>query len=235
MKIIKNGYLECDNGFISSGLNFGVKIRIPVFCYLVKHPKGTVLIDTGFSKHFEKTWGKRLKWFEPILERDVVEALKNEKITHIINTHLHIDHAENNFCFPGAEIIVQKEEYEDAKNPPVYDVLGYEDSLNEELKYRIIEGKLDLFGDGSIIIIPTPGHTKGHQSVFVKEADKTYYIAGDACYSSFNLQKNILPGIYWNAEEVIKQYDFIRSLSDTIILYGHDESNRDHFPPSERL
>jgi len=217
MQIIKNGYLECDKGWITLGIDFGKKVKIPVFCYFVKHPKGNVLIDSGFSKDFAKTWGVRQKWFQPILEKDIVEALKNEKINYIINTHMHIDHAENNAAF-DATIIIQKEEYEDAKNPPPYDTLGY--FPFQEGKYKIIEGELDLFGDGAIKIIPTPGHTKGHQSVLVTENGKKFFIAGDACYGSENLKHNILPGIYWNAEKVIESYELIRKI-DAILLFGH--------------
>ena len=55
LEIIKNGYLECDKGFVTLGRDMGKMIKIPVFVFLVKHDKGNILIDTGFSKNFKET------------------------------------------------------------------------------------------------------------------------------------------------------------------------------------
>ena len=222
-EIIKNGYLECDKGFITFGRDMGKKIRIPVFCFLVKHANGNVLIDTGFSSNFAETWGKRLKFFKPILEKDITKYLKNIPIHYIINTHLHIDHSENNSFFKDAEIIVQNQEFESACNPKLYQQLAYPDKIDKNLNYRIINRDLDVFGDGSIKIVKTIGHTQGHQSVFLNSNEKHIFIAGDACYTSENLKYNCLPGIIWNPDKVIECYDMIRNLKNTQIIFGHEE------------
>lgn len=222
-EVIKNGYLECDKGFVTLGRDMGKIVKIPVYCFLVKHPKGNVLIDTGFTSNFEKTWGKRLKFFRPILERDVIEYLKDISIDYIINTHLHIDHSENNSFFNDAEIIVQKEEFESACNPKPYQRLAYPDEFDKNLKYRLIDSDLDLFDDSTIKIIKTAGHTEGHQSVFLNINGKKVFIAGDACYSYENLKYNCLPGILWNPDKIMKCYDIIRNLKNTQIIFGHEE------------
>jgi glyoxylase-like metal-dependent hydrolase (beta-lactamase superfamily II) len=219
LEIIKNGVMECDKGFVTLGRNMGTPIKIPVYCFLVKHEKGNVLIDTGFSKQFETTWGKRLTAFKPILETDIPEYLKDIKIDYIINTHLHLDHADNNEKFPDATIICQKDEYELAKNPPQYQKFAYADKFPEG-NYQLIEGNYDLFGDCKIHIIKTPGHTKGHQSVLLDLGDKKIFIAGDACYTKENLKYSCLPGFFWNADEVMKQYEYIKNL-DAEIIFGH--------------
>lgn len=223
--IIKNGYLECDKGFVTLGRGMGKIIRVPVYCFLVRHLKGNVLIDTGFSADFKKTWGRRLKYYKPILEMDIVKHLKekNIKIDFIINTHLHIDHCENNPYFENAEIIVQKKEFEAACNPKPYQILAYPDKIGKNLNYRIINGDLDLFGDGTVKIIPTPGHTEGHQSVLLNIDGKKIFIAGDACYTSENLKYNCLPGILWNPDKIMECYEMIRNLKNTKIIFGHGE------------
>lgn len=221
-EIIKNGYLECDKGFVTFGRDMGKKVKIPVYCFLVKHSKGNVLIDTGFSSKFQETWGKRLKFFKPILEKDIVKHLKDTNIHHIINTHLHIDHSENNPSFKNAEIIVQKEEYESACNPKLYQRLAYPDKIDKALNYRFIEGDLDLFGDGVVKIIKTAGHTEGHQSVFLNVNGKKIFIVGDACYTSENLKYNCLPGILWNPDKIMECYEMIRNLKNTNIIFGHE-------------
>ena len=223
LEIIKNGYLECDKGFITLGRDMGKKVKIPVFCFLVKHIKGNVLIDTGFSSKFKETWGKRLKFFKPILEKDVVKYLKDTQIHYIINTHLHIDHSENNPAFENAEIIIQKEEYKAACSPKPYQQLAYADKIDKNLNYRFIENNLDLFGDGSIKIIKTAGHTEGHQSVLLNLNEKYIFIAGDSCYTSENLKYNCLPGILWNPDKIMECYEMIRKLQNTEIIFGHEE------------
>jgi len=221
-EIIKNGYLECDKGFVTLGRDMGKIIKIPVYCFLVKHDGGNVLIDTGFSSEFEDTWGKRLRFYKPILKKNIVEYLKKTSINHIINTHLHIDHSENNPFFRDAEIIVQKPELEFAKNPKPYQKIAYPDKI-EDLNYRIIDGNLDLFNDKTIQIVRTPGHTPGHQSVLININKKTIFIAGDACYSHENLKYYCLPGILWNPDKIMECYDMIRNLKGAKIIYGHEE------------
>ena len=225
--IIKNGYLQCDKGFVTLGRDMGKIIKIPVYCFLAEHPKGNVLIDTGFSSDFEKTWGKRLRFYKPILETDIIQYLdgKNIKINFIINTHLHIDHCENNEFFSGAEIIVQKKEFESACSPKPYQMLAYPDKININLKYRLIDGNLDLFGDGAVKIIKTEGHTEGHQSVLLNINGENIFIAGDACYSSENLKYNCLPGILWSPDKIMDCYEMIRNLKNTKIIFGHEESD----------
>ena len=222
--IIRNGFMECDKGFVTLGRDMGKKIKIPVMCFLVKHKKGNVLIDTGMPPDLEKTWGKRLRYFNPEIKNDVANYLKNTKINYIINTHLHLDHCGNNGNFKNAEIIVQKEEYSSAKNPAPYQKYAYCDDFNEKLNYRIIRGNLDLFGDGTIKIIKTSGHTKGHQSVLLNVDGRKIFIAGDACYTSENLKYNLLPAILWNPDKIIKCYKMMRELENTQIIFGHEEN-----------
>jgi N-acyl homoserine lactone hydrolase len=226
LKMIKNGWLKCDKGFVTFGKDMGKSVEIPVYCYLIKHPKGNVLIDSGFSSDFNNTWGKRLSFFRPILEKGIVDELKGIKIDFIINTHLHIDHCENNSCFKDAVIIIQKKELESAKNPKPYQKYAYCDKLDESLNYKVIDGNFDLFDDGKIKIIKTAGHTQGHQSVLLDMGTENVFIAGDACYCAENLKYNLLPGILWNPDKVLENYEMIRNLKDTKILFGHDESNQ---------
>jgi len=225
LKIIKNGYLQCDKGFITLGKDMGTKIKIPVFCFLVKHPKGNILIDSGICKNYKKEWGKRLGYFKPSVEKDIVKYLKGTPISYVINTHLHIDHCGNNHEFKNAVFIVQKDEYNAALSPAPYQKLSYPDKIDKELNYRLIEGNLDLFDDGSIKIIKTAGHTQGHQSIILRINNKSLMITGDACYTRENLSHNILHGILWNPDKIMEAYKLIRGEEEkgAAIIFGHEE------------
>ena len=227
-KAIKNGYLECDKGFVTFGRGMGKIVRIPVYCFLVRHEKGNVLIDTGFCADYKNTWGKRLKFFRPILENDIAQ-LKENNIDYIINTHLHIDHCENNAMFKSAQIIVQQKEIETARNPPLYQKLAYQDKLDETPNYFLINGGMDLFDDGKINIVETFGHTPGHQSVLLDFDGKSIFIAGDACYNSENLEHNCLSGIVWNPDKIMECYGMMRNLKNTQIIFGHEEPKFEMF------
>ena len=74
-----------------------------------------------------------------------------------------------------------------------------------------------------IVIEKTEGHTEGHQSVTITINQKKIFFAGDACYSAENLIENLLPSIIWNKKKTLEQYEKIRSLKDTIVVYGHDQ------------
>ena len=225
LEVIKNGYLECDKGFVTLGRGMGKLIRIPVYCFLVKHSKGNVLIDSGFSSDFNTTWGKRLKFYKPILNNDIILCLeeKNIKIDFVINTHLHIDHCENNSYFKNAEIIVQEKEFESACAPKPYQLLAYPDKVNKDLNYIFIDSDLDLFSDETVKIVRTPGHTRGHQSVLLDIDGEHIFIAGDACYTSENLKYNCLPGILWCPDKIMECYEMFRNLKNTKIIFGHEE------------
>jgi N-acyl homoserine lactone hydrolase len=222
---IKNGYLECDKGMVTLGRDMGKKIRLPVFCFLVKHKKGNVLVDTGFSMDFKDSWGKRLGFYNPSIETDIVRHLKDRKIKidFVINTHLHVDHCGNNSAFRDSAIIVQKRELESAMRPKIYQKFAYPDSIDKELDYKLIDGDFDLFRDGMIKIVPTYGHTRGHQSVLLDVNSRKIFIAGDACYTSENLKYNCLPGILWNPDKIISCYSMMRKMENTKIIFGHEE------------
>ena len=118
---------------------------------------------------------------------------------------------------------MQKREFEAACNPKPYQLLAYPGKIEKNLNYRIIDGDLDLFNDGAIKIVQTFGHTEGHQSVLLEANKAQIFIAGDACYTSENLKYNCLPGILWNPDKIMEQYEMIRSLQNTLVIFGHEE------------
>ena len=147
---------------------------IVVCAYVIRHPKGYVLFDTGIGRHEEAEW-----IFRPV-RRDVRDALAEvgvvpEDIRAIANCHFHIDHAGGNPSFPNRPIFAQRAEFEavaeqDYTNPEVVEFDG--------ATFELHEG--DAVIDDGITVIPTPGHTPGHQSLVVETTEGRIVLAGQA-------------------------------------------------------
>jgi N-acyl homoserine lactone hydrolase len=144
--------------------------RWPNSIHVIEHPEGRVLVDTGMidsTPELDAEWGIR---FDPEkIPRDVA---------CVINTHLHFDHCGGNRLFAGTPIHVQRREREVARED------GY--TIREWVEF---DGATYVEHDGEaqildgVRVLPTPGHTPGHQSVLVDTDDGVVVLAGDVGYT----------------------------------------------------
>lgn len=83
-----------------------------------------------------------------------------------------------------------------------------------------------MFGDGTVLLVPTPGHTAGHQSLVVQVArDSRFVLTADACYSREHMARELLPSVVWNGEQMLDSMRRLRTMGEqagTQVLYGHD-------------
>jgi glyoxylase-like metal-dependent hydrolase (beta-lactamase superfamily II) len=90
----------------------------------------------------------------------------------------------------------------------------------------MVDGEHDVFGDGTVILIPTYGHTPGHQSLLVRAGKGTTIVcASDACYTRENMDRDVLPKILWNPSVMHDSLATLRKLRDSAgatMFYGHD-------------
>jgi len=238
----ETGVLRCDKSLITMGRGLGTKFEVPVPFFLIQHPKGNLLYDTGNAKELavdaRKHWGAVVDAYEPIMSRDqyCVENLlkigvKAEDINYIVMSHLHLDHAGGVKDFPNAQIFVQRSEMEWAYTCDFYQKGAYiKADFDYPLNYHFIEGwrenPYDLFGDGSVTIWFTPGHTPGHQTMLVDlPKSGKFLLTGDACYTTEILNEDVLPGLVWNCQETVKSIKKIRHIREALgatIVTGHD-------------
>ena len=140
----------------------------PVFAHTIDHPDGLVLVDTGMTGTHplvEEEWHPR--GYPERIPRDVV---------CVINTHLHFDHCGGNPLFPGVPIHVQARELHDARTEDDYTVREWVDF--DGAAYVEHDGEVEILP--GVRLLPTPGHTAGHQSVVV---DGVGVLGGDVAYS----------------------------------------------------
>ena len=170
------GELEGEFGRVMEGAEGHVTMPIPVF--LIEHPKGRVLFDSGLhpdcqhdpvgrlGERMTSIYKIRFAPGEEISAR--LEAIDRDpsRIQFIVNSHFHFDHVGGNALIPNASMIVQRREWEARLNPDVAIPHGY-DPRDYDVGHglRLIDGEHDVFGDGSVVCMPTYGHTPGHQSL----------------------------------------------------------------------
>jgi glyoxylase-like metal-dependent hydrolase (beta-lactamase superfamily II) len=233
------GQVTLDKSSLTAGRGMGTRVKVPVCVYLIKHPKGNILCDTGMHKRIATDpvaqWGEaKVKLLTPDVkpDEDVVSQLDRlglspDDIRFVINTHLHLDHSGCNQHFPKSTFLVQKDELRTAFWPEIFQRGSYYRSdFDHPLKYEDLNGDYDVYGDGTVQIFRTPGHTQGHQSILVNlPQDGMFVITGDCCYLAENVDEVVPPGISWNAEEAVKSIRKVRHLRDmknAFLLTGHD-------------
>jgi N-acyl homoserine lactone hydrolase len=150
--------------------------KIVVVAYVVRHPDGLVLFDTGIAEGHEEAERR----YHPIIRRPLREALTSigvalEDVRAIANCHFHLDHCGGNPLFPGTPIFAQQAEYDasDSLDYTLPEIVRFDGA-----KLELHDGDADI--RGGVRIIPTPGHTPGHQSLLVETRDGRVLIAGQA-------------------------------------------------------
>jgi len=222
-------------GFAKAALQIGGQGNIdwaPVGFYVIKHPKGNVIFDTGNN---DKTitdpdgwWGPLAKGFGlKMTQNDAIPVqlgkigLKTSDIKYVVLGHMHLDHAGNMSQFPNATFVIQNDELKAAWWPDVgYSVYYIPGDFADSKKYNIIrlDGDLDLFGDKSIEVRRAPGHTPGSQFAVVRlPKTGTVVLTSDTCYLKENLDKNLIPPIpgTWSPMAMYESYQKLRLVRDT--------------------
>lgn len=210
--------------FDPSDAKVGTKVYNPYFMYVVTHPDGTVLFDNGAHPQLASSPSSRLgaaaEEFDMRLSpEDHVErrlatiGMTPGDIDVVVQSHLHFDHAGGLGWLTHAPILVQREELEFARDPPVYQALIYvQADFDMDLKWSELDGDHDVFGDGRLTVIPTPGHTRGHQSLLVRLERETVFLLADAAYLLAKMRSRSLPGILWSPDATIATWDRIEEI-----------------------
>lgn len=232
-------------GFPKAALQIGGTGNIdwaPVSFYVIKHPKGNVMFDTGNN---DKTitdpdgwWGPLAKGFGLKMTKDdaipvqlAKIGLKPDDIKYVVVGHLHLDHGGNVGQFKNSTLVAQDDEFKAAWWPDVgfsvYYIPGdFADTKN--VKTIRLSGDFDLFNDGTVRIIRAPGHTPGSQFMAVKlPKTGTAILTSDVVYLQESLDKNLIPPIpgTQNPGDAYKSYEKIRHIRDVEgakLFIGHD-------------
>jgi glyoxylase-like metal-dependent hydrolase (beta-lactamase superfamily II) len=215
------------------GLNEGKTMDFVDSCYLVKHAKGWFLWDTGIAdavaampNGLAPADPKAVTWRRPKTLAAQLEqlGLKPGDVKMMAVSHTHPDHTGNVELFPQATLYVQKAEYDwpGANNEPRF---------KPSHPVELLAGDKDVFGDGSVTILSTPGHTPGHQSLLVK-LPKTgaVVLSGDAVHFKDNWDNRRVPSMNANKDQSTAS---MQKIADTLgkekaqLWINHDKVQRD--------
>ncbi len=214
-------------------------VEAPMPVFLITHPAGNVLFDTGpnpvMFEDAAAVLGGLAKAFHPVGDREsgVVAQLKKtgldpDDVQYVVNSHLHFDHAGGNRFFPRATFIVSKKEVECARRPELQGKGYLKDDWDLNLNYRELEGVLDLFDDDRLIVLPLPGHTPGHQGLLVRlDNDGPFILSGDSVPFRENFEKRMAARTNLDDLQALTTIDLLKETvqkEKASLIYGHDEN-----------
>jgi glyoxylase-like metal-dependent hydrolase (beta-lactamase superfamily II) len=216
----------------------GTKVYNPYFMYVITHPRGNVLFDTGAHPQLgtdpearlgaaAAAFDARLAPDDHIEKRLATIGLKPGDIATVVVSHLHFDHAGGLEWLTHAPVLVQREELTFAQDPPVYQRLIYvPGDFEHELAWHQLEGDHDIFGDGRLVVFPTPGHSRGHQSRMVRlDSGQTVILLADATYLLAKMRERALPAVLWSPDAMVASWERIEALErehHAMLIATHD-------------
>lgn len=222
-----------DIGRWSPGVNEGQSMDFVDTCYLIKHKQGWFLWDTGIPDAVAAMLNglapadpKAVTWKRPKTLASQLEQIgvKPADVKAIGVSHTHPDHIGNVEMFPQATLYVQKAEYD-------WPAANNEPRFKPSHPVELFSGDKDVFGDGSLTILSTPGHTPGHQSLLVK-LPKTgaVVLSGDAVHFRSNWENRRVPVNNVSKDQSLAS---MQKIADTLtnekaqLWINHDKAQRD--------
>lgn len=206
-------------------------------CYLVEHPKGRLLFDGGLPRNVADSDGPvaieggSLAYDRWIVDQLADMGLAPADIDYVVFSHLHFDHAGAANAFVTSEVLMQRKEWDAAFG----DGGGFIDTSLfdglQDAEVTFIDGDHDVFGDGSVQLLFTPGHTPGHQLLSVRLNNTgQVLISGDLYHTRANRDLRRVPTFNNNAQQTHESMDRVEALlADTgaTLWIEHDQALAD--------
>ena len=225
-----------------------VLVDVPVPWFVIEHQNGTVVVDGGNARQVATDpmghWGPIAEACVPDMqEKDFcVDAMRAtgidpSSVSHVVLSHLHHDHTGAIGAFPDAVHVVRRAEYEYAFAPDWYMAPTYirKDFDTPGLRWELLdgEGDIDLFGDGAVRLLSSPGHSAGHQSVMVSTAGSgKFLLAVDAVPALDHWNEKVVLGLTTSASKAVRSIARLRSMAErerATLVPGHDSQEWPRF------
>jgi glyoxylase-like metal-dependent hydrolase (beta-lactamase superfamily II) len=236
MHILRGGHLRMRRSVYFADAPREQTIDLPVSCYLLRHPRGNVLFDTGChpltGTDPVARWGGATKVMTPLHgpQDHVVAALADlglvpDDIDLVVNSHLHTDHCGCNAYFRRATVVCQAQELEAARSDEGPRLGMAAQDWDHPVQFRTFEDSLDLFDDGRIVLMHLPGHTPGMCCALLGLTHSgPHLLASDAVALRAHLEQGSHPRQTWSLDQADRSMDRIRALQaqGVEVIFGHD-------------
>ncbi len=262
--IIKTSKVAVAERMLLPGGRFNHKIDNNFAAFLIKHNDDYLLFDTGLGKHIEDQYAQDMPyWMRPFFQfdkpvvsaRQQLDAAGFAPIERIVISHGHWDHASGLADFPDARILVSREEMPSIAKPQgggagawASQVAGasarWSPITFRDVAYKGYAQSFDLFQDGSIVLVPMPGHTEGSIGMFViTDSAKCYFFIGDVAWKLAAVQQGAPK--FWAASMIVdrarmqtlasveKVREVMQRFPDLVVVPAHDAAVHDslgYFP-----
>jgi len=229
----------------SPGVNVGKPGEFSSNCYLIRHAKGLMVCDSGINdsvagmpEGFQRGKASPRYWLKKTFAAQLAEVgVTPAQVTHVAFSHTHGDHVGNANLFTAATLYIQQAEYDAAFGPDAVKKFNFEPANYDKLRgNRTIKlnGDYDVFGDGSVVILSTPGHTPGHQSLLVR-LPKTgaVVLSGDAVHMQDNWVNRRVPSFNFSKEQSVASMEKLAGViqeSNAQLWINHDKPQSDRIP-----
>lgn len=230
------------NLFSDTDAYVGQSKRLTVGCYLIRHGDKVMLWDAGLPAAAK---GKAIDPKLPMdatLSRTLVEQLadlgiKPEQVSVLGISHYHFDHTGQAPSFPAATLMIGAGDWAavTAKPPaPGINAAPLQAWIGGGGKVEPVTGDKDVFGDGSVRIIDTPGHTPGHHSLLVRLKGRSILLTGDLAHFTENYASNGVPSFNTNRADTLASLDRFKKLAANLkatVIIQHEPADIAKLPP----
>ena len=222
--------LDCGNGFndqrrFSDTFAYSnPKVPFTFSCYLIKHGDDYMVWDTGYlpgsnPNASKVTLGEQLTQLK----------IKPDQVKYVGISHFHADHTGQLDTVPNATLLIGQKEWDALTAPKPMagaNVAGFKHWISGGGKVEPQATDKDVFGDGTVMILRTPGHTPGHQSLLVRLKEKgPVILVGDAVHFHENYESNGVPGFNYDRAETIASIERIKQIEKNLkatVIIQHD-------------
>jgi glyoxylase-like metal-dependent hydrolase (beta-lactamase superfamily II) len=201
-------------------------------CYVIKHGDDYMVWDTGYAPGTNANAPK-----VSLAEQLATIKVKPEQVKFVGISHFHADHTGQLGTVPGATLLIGEREWAAITAPKPMagaNVAGFTHWISGGGKVEPQPADKDVFGDGTVVILRTPGHTPGHQALLVRLKEKgAVLLIGDAAHFHENWQGNGVPGFNYDRAETLASLDRLKQIEKNVkatVIIQHDPRDIDKLP-----